>query len=227
MKVLVFDTETTGLPKNMKDIPKPENLQDWPHIGQISFIVYNTDNARMTSLTDHIIRLPNGVQISDETAAIHGITNEISQLGFPVEIAINEFMGEFANADIIVAHNIEFDRKLILAELYRMKNNQLFNGAKVDEYINTVKTSAKYLCTMQESIELCNIKAYTKVDKKMYTKWPTLSELYQHLFNYEPKNLHNSLNDVVVCLRCFYKIRFNKDICDENESILQMITKLK
>lgn len=38
-----------------------------------------------------------------------------------------------------------------------------------------------------------------------YKKWPTLLEFHQHLFNSIPENLHNSIVDVLVCLRCFLK----------------------
>ena len=229
MKVLVFDTETTGLPQNMKNIPKPDNLTEWPHIVQISYIIYDTDNAQVVTITDHIVQVPEGVNISEQNAAIHGITNEISQQGIPIKMAIDEFMNDVDSVDMIVAHNTEFDRKMLLTELYRIKSSctSISEQTKYDNNLNKIKTSTKFACTMQESINLCNIKAYTKIDKKEYLKWPTLSELCQHLFNYEPKNLHNSLNDVAICLRCFYQMRFKRDICDENDTILQMINKLK
>ena len=71
---------------------------------------------------------------------------------------------------------------------------------------------------MQESVELCNIKALTKTGKE-YVKFPSLSELHKHLFNVVPKKLHNSLNDVLICLRCFYKMHFDVDIVAINEEI--------
>ena len=59
MKIIVFDTETTGLPKKVVKTPKPtpqeeEGVQPvpyavvqetetiWPHIVQFSYIVYDT-----------------------------------------------------------------------------------------------------------------------------------------------------------------------------------------
>ena len=38
-----------------------------------------------------------------------------------------------------------------------------------------------------------------------YKKWPTLLEFHQHLFDTIPDNLHNSIVDVLVCLRCYLK----------------------
>jgi DNA polymerase III epsilon subunit-like protein len=215
---MVFDTETTGLPKYMKHTPNQNNLNNWPHIVQLSYIIYDTDTDSVKNITDHIIRVPEGVQITEENAAIHGITQEISQQGIPLNMALDEFMVEFDNMDLIIAHNIEFDKKMLMAELYRL------------DYIlcvDKIHTSTKYVCTMQEGIDLCNIKAFTKIEKKEYIKWPTLAELCQHLFNYEPTNLHNALNDVAICLRCFLKMRFDVDVCEKNDTILQMINKLK
>jgi len=78
---------------------------------------------------------------------------------------------------------------------------------------------------MQESLEICNIKALTK-DGKEYVKFPSLTELHKYLFNVVPKKLHNSLNDVLICLRCFYKMHFDVDILDINEEVRTSINPL-
>jgi hypothetical protein len=78
---------------------------------------------------------------------------------------------------------------------------------------------------MKESIEICKIKAVSRMGKE-YNKFPSLSELHKHYFGFVPSGLHNSLNDVVIGLRCFGKMRFDLDICDENEEICDMMTAL-
>ena len=99
---MVFDTETTGLPKYMKHTPNQNNLDNWPHIVQLSYIIYDTDTDSVLNITDHIIRVPEGVQITEENAAIHGITQEISRQGIPLNVAIDEFMVDFDKVDLIV-----------------------------------------------------------------------------------------------------------------------------
>ena len=42
---------------------------------------------------------------------------------------------------------------------------------------------------------------------------------YEKLFNEVPNNLHNSLNDVLVCFRCYYKLRYNMDILQEDDKM--------
>ena len=50
---------------------------------------------------------------------------------------------------------------------------------------------------------------------QQYKKYPKLSELYENLFNKVPVDLHNSLIDTIVCLRCFMKMWFNVVIDQE------------
>ena len=49
-----------------------------------------------------------------------------------------------------------------------------------------------------------------KTNGKTYLKYPTLSELHENLFHVKPKNMHNSMIDVLICLKCYEKIKFNR-----------------
>ena len=73
------------------------------------------------------------------------------------------------------------------------------------------------ICTMKLGNAVCNIKHIHPVTGKRVSKYPKLVELHQHLFNSIPKNLHNSLIDVYVCFRCFYKLIYDEDYCNENQ----------
>jgi hypothetical protein len=48
MRVLVFDTETTGLPKSK--FISPDTLHLWPDIVQCSFIIYDTDLMTLANI---------------------------------------------------------------------------------------------------------------------------------------------------------------------------------
>ena len=37
-------------------------------------------------------------------------------------------------------------------------------------------------------------------------------ELHEHLFNSIPDGLHNSMVDILVCLRCYIKMTFDIDL---------------
>jgi DNA polymerase III epsilon subunit-like protein len=165
----------------------------------------------------------NGVMITKESSNIHGITNEISEeKGVPMEAALNAFFESFKVANLVVAHNVDFDKNFVIAEIFRIVKNKM--GSKYWLNMATdIACSKKYYCTMQEGTDLCNIKAFTKIQKKEYIKFPTLGELCKHLFGYEPKNMHNAMNDVVVCFQCFYKMYFDLNICEENQEVFDMV----
>ena len=74
MKFLVFDTETTGLPKSK--YAEPEDTWKFPYVVQLSWLIFNTGTNKVEALRDKIIRLPNYIKIPQRATEIHGITQE-------------------------------------------------------------------------------------------------------------------------------------------------------
>ena len=219
MRTLVFDSETTGLSKTQ--IISPSTIHLWPHVVQFSYIVFDTESNEIVKIKDSIIKVPDGFTITEENAKIHGITTEISLVkGVDLLPVLEEFFADFDSADHIVGHNVSFDINMIKAELQRLIMNS--SDKKLQDYLTTINTSTKFYCTMQETIELCGIEMKDKYGRS-YKKFPKLVELYQKMFNVTPKNLHNSLNDVIVCLRCFIKLKYEIDIVERSEEVKQMI----
>lgn len=229
MLVIVFDTETTGLPKskNVNEIDK------WPHIVQFSYVIYNTDTQKIEKVVDEIIKLPENIIMEQEVINIHGITNEISQSkGVSINKVIVDFMIDLQNVDLLVGHNLTFDINMLIVEILRITkekekyNNNLDSESnnKVDYWCNgliNIINQKKKLCTMQESIDLCNIKMISKKYNKEFVKFPKLSELHKYLFNYVPENLHNSLIDVYICLKCFCKLKYDITL-DEKKFYMEL-----
>ena len=216
MRVLVFDTETTGLP-NTK-ILNPDTLHLWPHIVQFSYAIYDDIQNDIVQTKDYIIKMHDKVNISEESTNIHGITNDMSQLkGITIQHVLNVFFSDLKTVDILVGHNVTFDINMVKIELLRIIYLEHFISHK--DRVN-VKKNLHYLtnfqnicCTLQASIEFCDIKAVDRYGKT-YTKWPKLLELHQKLFESIPNNLHNSFNDILVTLRCFIKLKYNIDLND-------------
>ena len=219
MRTLVFDSETTGLSKTQ--IISPSTIHLWPHVVQFSYIVFDMEANEIVKIKDSIIKVPDGFTITEENAKIHGITTEISLAkGVDLLPVLEEFFADFDTADHIVGHNVSFDINMIKAELQRLIMNS--SDKKLQDYLTTINTSKKFYCTMQETIELCAIEMKDKYGRP-YKKFPKLVELYQKMFGVTPKNLHNSLNDVIVCLRCFIKLKYEIDIVERSEEVKQMI----
>lgn len=225
MLILVFDTETTGLPKS-KNLSK-NTINLWPYIVQFSYVVYDLKNNNLIKMRDSIIKIPDNIEISKESTEIHGITNEICKsTGKNILSVLLEFLEDFKSVDQIVGHNLNFDLNMIKAEILRiladLKNDKVELAKQFNSGYELLNTSKNLYCTMQETIEYCDIKALDKNGVE-YQKYPKLIELYTKMFNETPKNLHNSLNDVIVCLRCFAMWKHKTDILKNNKEIENFI----
>ena len=227
MRVLVFDTETTGLPKSK--IINNDSLSLWPYIVQFSYVIYNFSEFKIESMVDSVIRIPEQIEISQECTNIHGISKEIcDSKGVDLKDILFTFIEDVYSCDVIVGHNIQFDINMVKVELLRLIQGtyyfEKFYLEEFYEFLNNLPKDKIY-CTMQSSIVLCGIKMKDKFGKE-YNKFPKLLELYIKLFDSVPKNLHNSLNDVFVCLRCFGELKYKVDVCKENKEIHDLFLKL-
>ena len=227
MRVLVFDTETTGLPKSK--IINPDTLNLWPHVVQFSFVVYDTSINDIIKSCDSIVKLDKDVIIPEETTKIHGITNKISRIkGIKFETILDEFFYSLRNVDILVGHNISFDINMVKVEILRLiYSNEIENDKTKYKYALYFLTNFKNICctcSLKDSVDLCNI---TTFDKKgnPYLKYPKLIELHEKLFQSVPNNLHNSFNDILVTLRCFMKLKYDVDL-NEHCSKFKKIAKV-
>jgi hypothetical protein len=90
--------------------------------------------------------------------------------------------------------------------------------------IDNITNVKSIYCTMKESVDLCSIERENRRGK--YFKYPTLTELHNKLFGVIPKNLHNSLNDVLISLRCFLKLKYDVDIIEKNDKLKEIIMPL-
>ena len=182
---LIFDTETTGLPPKNRILSK-ENIQEWPHIVQLSFILFNTDTKKITEY-DYIISAPD---IPEESTKIHGITKEMNkQQGFYFPCIFDLFNLCLDLCDLVIGHNISFDIQMLTVECLR--HNIPFSMKK------------PIICTMKSTTQMCKLPRM---------KWPNLNELHCKLFNETVPYLHNSIIDVIVCLRCYYWIVYKVDL---------------
>jgi len=227
MLILVFDTETTGLPKTK--IISPDTLNEWPIIVQFSYIIFDTNLNDIVKSKDHIIKIPESILISEESSKIHGITNEIStKKGVLLTEVLIEFFNHLRLVDYIVGHNINFDINMLKIELLRNIYNNSFQPQEIKHYkyeLHYISNYKNIYCTLQESIKICNIKAIDKFGKE-YLKYPKLIELHEKLFNSSPNNLHNSFNDILVTLRCFIKLKYNYDLNETCISFQKIAIKL-
>jgi len=191
MKVFVFDTETSGLPKERN--PSIYDTDKWPHVMQVSYIIYNTETGKLEETYDAYIRLNPWVIVDPVSEGIHGITREIMEAkGVPIQEALVRVRDALSKVDICVGHNVSFDKRFMIVEGIR---NSIRMNFPVD------------YCTMKNSKEVCKIE-YTFSNGEKGFKFPKLMELYEHLFPGipAPQNLHNSFADTIITLKCYCKL---------------------
>lgn len=201
-RVLVFDVETTGLlPSKPEIVP----MSELPHITQLSFALYNVDERVIEELYSSFCWLPAGFKLEPKVTELTGITDEMCLPDSDSSVFVLEAIGKLYDAynrcDCLVAHNIRFDSAMIQIELARWRcSTPMANFLK--------NPTVPSCCTMFSSIKLCNIR---RENSNAY-KFPKLSELHQFLFSSIPEGLHNSLIDVLACLRCFCSLKLGYEL---------------
>lgn len=200
MKIICFDTETTGL------IPRPKPMifakDKWPCILQLSYIVFDTSSKKYIYENDYV-KLEDYSVLTEESYNIHKIDkNFLQEKGKKLNDILIKFNSYLKDCQIVLAHNLEFDKDMIIIECYR---NKIFH------YFNNNSNKIKEYCTMKQSINICKIEKINRRGEK-YFKWPKLNELYLELFKTAPdeKLLHNAFYDVYYTLKCYYKIEYDQ-----------------
>ena len=213
---LVFDTETTGLmPKSARGMPSP-HISAYPHILQMSFAVYDMFDRKIVSQYDSYVNVSPDIEISAEITGITGITREKCNGGANIVDVLESFYKAYIMCEGLVAHNIEFDEKMIMIELERNCEkiaNKMPQCLKIFNPIYEHVHNIDRYCTMRKGTDICNILVESKLPGRPPSKkWPRLNELHASLFAGEvPDGLHNSMVDVLACLRCYLKMRHGID----------------
>ena len=171
------------------------------------------------------------------------------EMGTKFEDTLPELFECIAQADLIVAHNANFDFKVLELEMERLlvlelEMDRLLGDApsqrsEILEQLELLRRKCySHLtgyCTMQASTNLCKLPFVTtgrkppvKAVRNVY-KYPKLIELCMFLFGFVPveSEMHNSSNDVLICILCFFKLKYGIDIRSSdagfNEKLLHLI----
>ena len=184
---LVFDTETTGLPKRW-DAPLSD-LDNWPRCVQIAWQLHDEMGALLDQ-QDYLVK-PEGFNIPYDAEVIHGISTELAeQEGESLEVVTERFREVLKKAKFIVGQNVGFDVNIMGAELLRQSiPNEM-------EPLSVLDT-----CT-ENTAELCQIPG----GRGGKFKLPTLSELHEFLFDEPFIEAHNATADVEATARCFFEL---------------------
>lgn len=127
---LVFDTETTGLfqfKDKVTGLPVPADAPGQPRLASVAFILADAQ-GREVSRARHYIR-PDGWSIDGtEAAAVNGLSDAfLAENGVPVAEVLDLWEGYIRAGLIAAAYNVQFDAKMMRAELRRAGRDDLFD----------------------------------------------------------------------------------------------------
>ena len=206
---LIFDTETTGLPKRW-DAPISD-LNNWPRVVQLAWQLHDEDGSLVSDKT-YVIK-PVDFDIPFESEKVHGISTLLAtQIGEKIQTVFSEFLKDLSSASYIVGHNLKFDINVVSSELYRLDiENQLLNKKVLDT------------CT-ENTANVCKLPG----GKSGKFKFPTLVELYENLFNKQFENAHNASADVEANAMVFFELirqkLFDNSLIEEHVVIYQKVS---
>ncbi|GLU42863.1 DNA polymerase III subunit alpha [Allomuricauda sp. NBRC 101325] len=184
---LIFDTETTGLPKRW-DAPITDT-DNWPRCVQIAWQLHD-EMGNLVEHQDFLVR-PDGFNIPYEAEQIHGISTALAeQEGESLEFVLEAFNKALAQTKFIVGQNVGFDVNIMGCEFHR---KGVENGMENLPVLDT--------CT-EHTAELCKIPG----GRGGKFKLPTLTELHEFLFGEPFAEAHNATADVEATTRCFLEL---------------------
>ncbi len=194
---LIFDTETTGLPKRW-DSPITDT-NNWPRCIQIAWQLHD-EMGKLIEHQDYLVK-PDGFNIPYDAERIHGISTELAEAdGISLSEVLEKFNISLSKTKFIVGQNLGFDINIMGCEFYRLG-------------IDSPMSSMPVLDTCTE-ITASLLKLPGGRGGKF--KLPTLTELHQYLFNVPFGEAHNATADVEATTRCFLEL-IRTEVFTKNE----------
>ena len=158
-KILILDTETTGLDENKNEVI------------EIGCILFHVSSKSVLTQLSFLFPVSN-----NDAEHINGISPEVANVDQPWEEGLNFFLKLVDSTDLIVAHNVEFDRKW-------------FGKGKLP------KLSKKWICSLED---------INWSFQKSLKKRPSVTDLALS-FSIPVWNLHRALSDCFYISEVFKK----------------------
>ncbi len=138
---IVFDTETTGLPKDWK--APVSQVDNWPRLVQLGWMRFDAANEVVEEA--NLIIYPDGFVIPKEASRIHGISQARALVdGLPVADVLTRFVQALEASQFVIAHNLDYDEKVMGAEFIRAGVSNPFKGKNM-------------LCTKTAATDYCQL----------------------------------------------------------------------
>ena len=196
LRILLLDTETNGLPRNRY---APIAIAgNWPAVLQLSWGVYELAPDSRTLITgekrDIGLALDPAIPWDTGAAAIHGISEAEARRGTPPLRAFTELYRVLREVDVVVAHNLSFDKPVLRAAAYAVGLKDLWPAATIQEF-----------CTMEATRGILRLPLPSAPTSGRF-KAPRLNELYTwlygHVYDMSGAVLHTAASDTHCLEQC-------------------------
>lgn len=196
MRAIFFDIESNGFKRNFANGPKQSDKMG--RVIQLAWEVYDFDLNSCVDKKDYLIK-PDGWIIpykeyfmrqgQSEARALKSasfwINNGFStyksmRSGVPMSQVLQEFIHSVNTSDLLVSHNISFDRQMLGNEMvrYNIRPNRKLPA----------------FCTLNNTTRFAKLK---------------LEDLFKVLFNQNMGKAHDAANDVAACRLCYLELLKN------------------
>lgn len=194
MRIMLFDTETTGLPLWRE----PSHHPGQPHLVQFTAMICDGAPERETDFVNLFVR-PNGWIIPEEIVALHGVTNERALAeGIDEHMVVGRFLAMIAKADLLCAYGVDFDMRIMRIAMRRAG----FSKDACDTMAGSIKTH----CVMRQATPLAQVPPTDKMMASGRKTWktPTLTEAVRALLGEELEDAHDARVDVLSTARLYF-----------------------
>lgn len=194
---LVYDTETTGLPL----FKEPSEHPGQPHLVQLGAALIDLDTRVIQSTLDVIIR-PEGWTIPEEVSKVHGITTERAlEVGVPEGEALGMLLAMHDRAQLRIAHNEQFDARIIRIACMRIYPTHQGEICIADEW-----KAGPAKCTQLISTPILKLPPTEKMKRAGFLKHKSanLGEAYEFFTGKKLDGAHSAMVDVRACMEVFF-----------------------
>ena len=193
---LVFDTETTGLPKKWN--APVSDIDNWPRCVQLAWQLHDI-KGKLISNHSYLIA-PQNFNIPFESEKIHGISTDLAlKIGKDINEVLELFISDYDKSGFLVGHNVKFDINILGSELFRIGHS-----------IDITKKDVLDTCSELTANE-CKLPG----GRGGKYKFPTLIEIYSLLFKEKFSEAHNASADVEATSRVFFEL-VRKGVFDQS-----------
>jgi DNA polymerase III epsilon subunit-like protein len=218
LRILLLDTETNGLPKN-RYAPISE-AGVWPAILQLSWTEATITGSTMKigASRDIGVALHPSIAWDADAAKIHGLTEVEVRQGLGADEALRALGAALRETDVVVAHNLAFDKPVIRAAAYA----EWVRGGGAD-LREIWPRGLQEFCTMTNTRDLVCIPSLYYGAESGKFKSPRLNELYAwlygHVYDISGAVLHNSRSDTHCLAQCLSGLLRRGHVVVEDRSL--------